>query len=111
VAVVRVHDGMGDGPRDRGSMTVLVMLVSLAVCAAVTSAIVPVLVQVVERQRAQQAADAAALAGVGGGRAASAQLAAANGGVLVEWVQHGYEVTVTVSVGDQQAEARATDAP
>ncbi len=109
--MVRVHDGMGDERRDRGSMTVLVMLVSLAVCAAVTSAIVPVLVQVVERQRAQQAADAAALAGVTGGRAASASLAAANGGVLVGWVQHGYEVTVTVRVGDQHAEARATDAP
>ncbi len=109
--MVRVYDGMGDERRDRGSMTVLVMLVSLAVCAAVTSAIVPVLVQVVERQRAQQAADAAALAGVSGGRAASASLAAANDGVLVSWSRDGRAVTVTVAVDGQRATARATDAP
>lgn len=97
--------------RDRGSMLVLTVLVGLAVTAAVLMAITPLLTGLVQRQRAQAAADAAALAGVVGGRPAAADLARANGAVLVAWSEVGDEVTVTVEVADQRARARATDAP
>jgi hypothetical protein len=63
---------------------------------------------VVDAGRARSAADAAALAGVRGGRAAAAQLAAANGGRLVGWEQLGDTVVVTVRVDDALAEAKAT---
>jgi predicted MarR family transcription regulator len=97
--------------RDRGSMLVFTVLVGVAICAAVTLALVPFLTDLVHRQQAQSAADAAALAGVTGGRAASASLAAANDGALVSWTRDGRAVTVTVAVGDQRATARATDEP
>jgi Flp pilus assembly protein TadG len=97
--------------RDSGSMLVLTALVGVAMCAAVTLGLVPVLVGLVHRQQAQSAADAAALAGVTGGRAASADLAAANDAALVSWSRDGYEVTVTVRVDDHEATARATDEP
>ena len=97
--------------RDRGSMLALVVLVGLAITAAVTIALVPVLGALIDRQHAHSAADAAALAGVEGGRAASDAVAAANHGTVVAWSQTGFDVTVTVQVGDQQATARATDAP
>jgi Flp pilus assembly protein TadG len=100
-----------DRPRDRGAMLVFTALVGIAMCAAVTLALVPVLTGLVDRQRAQSAADAAALAGVTGGRVASADLAAANGAVLTAWSRDGFEVTVTVRVGDHDATARATDEP
>jgi predicted MarR family transcription regulator len=92
-------------------MLVFTTLVGVALCAAVTLALMPLLVDLVHRQRAQSAADAAALAGVTGGRAASARLASANDGVVVSWSRDGRAVTVTVAVGDQRASARATDAP
>lgn len=97
--------------RDRGSMLVFTVLVGVAICAAVTLALVPFLTDLVHRQQAQSAADAAALAGVTGGRAASASLAAANDGVLVSWSRDGRAVTVTVTVDDQRASAKATDEP
>lgn len=97
--------------RDRGSMLVLAVLVGVAMTAAVTLALVPVLTGLVDRQHAQSAADAAALAGVIGGRSESEAVAAANEATLVAWSRAGHEVTVTVSVGGQQASARATDAP
>jgi predicted MarR family transcription regulator len=92
-------------------MLVFTVLVGVAICAAVTLALVPFLTDLVHRQQAQSAADAAALAGVTGGRSASASLAAANDGVLVSWSRSGRAVTVTVAVGDQRATARATDEP
>jgi Flp pilus assembly protein TadG len=100
-----------DASRDRGAMLVFTALVGIAMAAAVTLALVPVLAGLMERQQAQSAADAAALAGVTGGRGASADLAAANGGVLTLWSRTGYQVTVTVRFGDHDATARATDEP
>jgi hypothetical protein len=68
-----------------------------------------------DRSRAQTAADSAALAGVTGGAAAASTLAARNGGALVSFVERqvvgGVEVTVQVTVGDERAQARASDAP
>jgi hypothetical protein len=58
--------------------------------------------------RARSAADAAALAGAAGGRAAAADLAAANGGALVAWQGDCDDVVVTVRVGRAVATARAT---
>ena len=92
-------------------MLVFVMLVGVALTAAVTLALMPVLVSVVDRARAQNAADAAALAGVARGEAAAGAIAAANDATLVAWSRSGYEVTVTVRVGERQATARATNAP
>lgn len=97
--------------RDRGSMLVFVMLVSVALTAAVTLALTPVLIGLIEHARARNAADAAALAGVTGGQGASSAIAAANDATLIAWTRDGYEVTVTVRVGEQQASARATNAP
>jgi len=97
--------------RDRGSAFVLTVLVGLALTAAVMLALVPALQGLVDRQRARSAADAAALAGVTGGRQAAAAIAGANGASLVEFSQVGHEVLVTVQVGDQRGDARATDAP
>jgi hypothetical protein len=61
----------------------------------------------VARTRASTAADAAALAGAAEGREAAEQLAAANGGRLVDWIADGTEVEVTVRVGAAEAVARA----
>ena len=97
--------------RDRGSMLVFVMLVGVALTAAVTLALQPVLVGLIDHARAQHAADAAALAGVTGGNSAASSLAGANDATLVAWSRSGYEVTVTVRVGEQQATARATNEP
>lgn len=97
--------------RDRGSMLILVMFVTVAMTAMVTIALVPVLGDLIDRQQARSAADAAALAGVIGGVNAASTLAAANGGVLMSWSSSGRRVTVQVRVGDQVASARATDEP
>jgi hypothetical protein len=97
--------------RDRGSMLMFVMLVGVAITAAVTLALLPVLTALVDHARAQNAADAAALAGVTGGATASRVIAAANDATVVAWSRSGYEVTVTVQVGEQRATARATDEP
>ena len=87
------------------------MLIAFAITAAILLGLVPVLGDLSERQQARSAADAAALAGVTGGRAAAASLAAANDAVLVGWSRSGREVTVSVRVGDQTVTARATDGP
>lgn len=102
----RAHAG-----RDRGSMLVFTVLVGLAFSSAAIAASVPLLDELRDRQRAQNAADAAALAGVGGGRDASAALARANGATLVAWERDGHAVAVTVAVDDSRARARATDGP
>ena len=57
--------------------------------------------------RARTAADAAALAGAAGGPAAASDLAAANGAVVVDYVDDGGAVEVVVRVGGSQARARA----
>jgi hypothetical protein len=60
---------------------------------------------------ARTAADAAALAGVTGGSAAAARLAAANGGLLVRFADDGESVRVEVVVGGASASARAAAMP
>lgn len=97
--------------RDRGSMLVFTVLVGLAFTAAILVALVPWLDHTIDARRAQHAADAAALAGVTGGRSASAELADVNGATLIAWSRSGSAVTVTVRVDDQDASARATDGP
>jgi Tfp pilus assembly protein PilV len=97
--------------RDRGAMSVLVVMVAFAITAAIMLGLVPVLGDLTDRQQARSAADAAALAGVSGGRSAAESLAAANDAVLVGWSRAGHEVTVTVRVGEQTVTARATDGP
>ena len=68
-------------------------------------------VALIGEQRAQAAADAAALAGVRGGEAAAAELAAANGGRLVSFRREGSDVIVVVERGASDATARASDGP
>lgn len=68
-------------------------------------------VVMVQRQRAQVAADAAALAGATGGEGAAMALAAANGAVLIDFERFGDDVVVRVTVGEVDAEARASTAP
>ncbi|HWL41951.1 MAG TPA: hypothetical protein VNQ73_03325 [Ilumatobacter sp.] len=97
--------------RDAGSAFVLTVLIAFALGAGAVVAVVPVARSLIDRQQAHSAADAAALAGVTGGRAASASVAAANGAVLVDWSQDGAEVTVTVQIGDHTISARATNGP
>lgn len=92
-------------------MTVLVVLVAVAITTAIMFGLVPVLRDLTDRQQARSAADAVALAGVTGGRAGAASLAAANDAVLVGWSRSGREVTVSVRVGGQTVTARATDGP
>jgi len=92
-------------------MLVFTVLVGLAFSSAALAASVPLLDEFRDRQRAQNAADAAALAGVGGGRVASAALAHANGAMLVAWERQGRSVVVTVAVDGSRARARATDGP
>lgn len=105
-AVTRGHG------RDRGQ-AVLMLLPVMAVAALLGIGVALAGRVVVDRSRAQAAADAAALAGVGGGRRAAAELAAANGGALVEFRSLGddHTVEVVVAVGGVRARARATDGP
>lgn len=102
---------MSKSVRDAGSALVLTVLAGLAVTGSALVAVVPVAGTLLDRQRAHAAADAAALAGVTGGQAASAGIAAANGGELVAWGRAGRSVIVTVQVGEQRVTARATDGP
>lgn len=101
---------------DRGQ-AVLLLLPVVAVAALVAVGAGLAGRAVVERSRAQTAADAAALAGVEGGRAAAARLAAANGASLVAYAatpaaDGSTEVVVEVVVrGEVHASARATNGP
>lgn len=97
--------------RDRGAAMIMTVLIALAFGAGATMALIPVVDDLVAHQRARSAADAAALAGVIEGRAAAAELAAANGATLVAFDADGHVVKVTVRVGDRTATARATDEP
>ncbi len=96
--------------RDRGQAVLLVAVV-VVLAALVAVGLADAGAVIVDRQQAQTAADAAALAGVTGGLAAAAQLAASNGAVLVSYQQHGFEVTVVVTLGRVRARARASDGP
>jgi hypothetical protein len=102
---MRVH-----ARRDAGQATVLLLaVVALTVVTMVATA--HFASRVATRDRAQAAADAAALAGTTGGRPAAAQLAAANGAVLVAFAVVGEAVQVTVVIDGETATARATRAP
>lgn len=61
----------------------------------------------IDRAEARTAADAAALAGAADGPRAARGLAAANGGRVIELVEDGTGLTVTVQVGAAVATARA----
>ena len=97
---------------DRGQATPLAaVVVVLAVVA--TFAIAHLGRTVTDAGRARTAADAAALAGVEGGEAASARLAAEHGATIVSWSSSGppdaVVVIVTVRVGRVRATAAASN--
>ena len=96
---------------ERGQAVPLALAV-VAVAILVTVAVAELGGNLVDAGRARTAADAAALAGVEGGRDASARVAAGNGGVIVSWSRRadgdGLLVTVTVRVGRAKATAAAS---
>ena len=108
--------------RDSGQALGLV-LIAVGMVAVIAVALSHLGARLVERSRAQNAADAAALAGVDGGPAAAAAMAARNGGALVSFVERavpdGSTVTVEVvvvvevevMVGGERAVAAASSAP
>ena len=96
--------------RDRGQAIVL-LLAFVVVTVVLMIAVGHFSARLVDQQQAQLAADAAALAGVVGGRDAAERLAAANDGVLTDFVVDGHEVMVEVRVGNEWSQARATRAP
>jgi Flp pilus assembly protein TadG len=91
------------------------MLIAVVLGALFLTAIGELADAVVDRARAQAAADAAALAGVTGGRATAAHVAAANGAVLARFERTGRRdaavVTVIADVDGRRATARATNGP
>ncbi len=96
----------------RGQATPLALVV-VVVAVVATFATAHLGRTVVDAGRARTAADAAALAGVEGGRAASARLAAEHGATIVSWGSSGppdaMTVTITVRVGRARASAAATN--
>jgi hypothetical protein len=88
-------------------------LVVVALAAVAMLAIAELGGDVVDAGRARTAADAAALAGVEGGREASARAAAGNGATVSAWTRRadgdGVTVTVTVQVGRARATAAASN--
>lgn len=97
--------------RDRGAMSLMVGVVALAISCAAMLGVAHVGGVLVDANRARTAADAAALAGVLHGRDEAERVAAANGGQVVSWVEHGDTVTVEVVAGSASARARATNEP
>ncbi len=93
-----------------GQATVLLLAV-VALVVVMMAAMAHFAGRVVTHEQAQIAADAAALAGTVGGRPAAAELARANGGVLVSFAFVDEAVQVVVKVDDATATARATRAP
>ena len=89
----------------------MLLLAVVALVVVLTAATAHFAGRLVTHDQAQIAADAAALAGTDGGRSAAAQLARANGGVLVSFTLVGEAVQVVVRVADATATARATRAP
>src|SRR5690242_10199213 len=100
--MVRVRRGAGDGGQAVPLVVAVVVLAALAVVAFGRLA-----VGAVDAARARTAADAAALAGAIDGRAAAADAAAVNGGLLVAFTTAGDDVLVEVRVGRAVARARA----
>jgi len=96
---------------DRGSASVMVVLVAVAFTVAAGTGLARLSRDLIDVARARSAADAAALASVEGGRAAADELAVTNGATLVSWEQVGSDVVVEVRVGDAVATARATNVP
>lgn len=96
---------------ERGQAVPLALAV-VAVAILVTVAVAELGGNLVDAGKARTAADAAALAGVEGGRDASARVAAGNGGVIVSWSRRadgdGLLVTVTVRVGRAKVTAAAS---
>ena len=99
--------------RDRRGQATPLALVVVVVAVVAVVAIAELGGNVVDAGRARTAADAAALAGVEGGREASAQIASLNGASLTSWSSHpdgaGVTVTVTVRVGRASATAAASN--
>lgn len=91
---------------ERGAALPLLALVLVAVVIG-TAVVIGLTERVVDRTQAQAAADSAALGGVMEGRATAEQLAAANGGRLIEFERNGNAVRVVVEVDGWRAEARA----
>jgi hypothetical protein len=105
--------GRRSGYADTGQAAVLALgVVAVAAAGVVGTGVLGGVAN--DAARARTAADAAALAGVMGGRAGAASLAAANGGVLIRLVERrigsANEVIVTVRVGSAESTARATSA-
>ena len=94
---------------DRGQATPLA-LAMLAIVVAALVGLVPAGLALADRARVRTAADAAALAGAADGEQAARDLAADNGGELVDFRRDGDEVVVRVRRGavDAYARARAT---
>jgi hypothetical protein len=93
-------------PTDAGQAAPLAVLILLVTGVVVLG--VSVLGRAtLDRADARTAADAAALAGAVDGPAGARALAAANGGRVVDVVEDGAGITVTVRVGDAVATARA----
>jgi hypothetical protein len=95
----------GAGDRGQALPLVVAVVAFVAVCVVGAGRLVG---GAVDAARARTAADAAALAGAGDGRAAAAEMAAANGGVLVGFREAGDDVVVDVRVGSAVATARAS---
>jgi hypothetical protein len=93
--------------RDERGQAVPLAVAMLAIVTVALVALVPVGRALGDRARARTAADAAALAGAAEGEQAAGDLAAENGGELVEFDRTGDEVVVRVRVGDVEAYARA----
>ena len=102
---------MADVQRRDSGQAIVLLLAYVVVTVVLMVAVGHFSARLVDQQQAQLAADAAALAGVVGGRDAAERLAAANDGVLTDFVVAGYEVVVEVRVGNEWAKARATRAP
>lgn len=99
------------GDRGQAAPLMVVMLLALMVAVAATVEIGRFLD---ESARARTAADAAALAGAAAGRTEAAALAAANGGLLLSYIEQKADgdsdallVTVAVQVGRASQTARA----
>ena len=100
-------------PRDRGQAApLMIVLLFVVMVAVVATAEIGRLLN--ESAQARTAADAAALAGAASGREEAAELAAANGGVLLSYEEEkpagdsdALLVTVDVQVGRASRTARA----
>jgi hypothetical protein len=83
------------------------MLVLVAMALTAVALVARLGVAADDAARARTAADAAALAGAIDGRRTAAEIAAANGGELLEFVRQGSVVEVVVGVNAARARARA----